>query len=152
MPAFTRENAAALARKSTQSRLANAAAARAESERLRQENSRLSIALAAFEAAQAARPGENYTAERLEQVREQLHRVTGLLAKSTEALDVERYARALAALNTMEFALAGRPLPGSLRPTAAAARRTLDYRSTLTAPASPQPAPLAPSNPFRRAG
>lgn len=146
MPAFTRENAAALARKSTQSRLANAAAARAELERLRQDNARLSTSLAALQAAQAARPSESYTAERLEQVREQLNRVTGLLAKSTDALDVERYARAMAALNTIEFALAGRPLPGSLRPTAAAARKTLDFRGTLTAPA-----PAPPANPFRRA-
>ena len=93
---------------------------------------------------------ESYAARRLSHVREQLDRVTSLLAKSTDALEVERYARALAALSSQEFALAGRPLPGSLRPTAAAARKSADYRGTLSAPVSP-PALAPPSNPFRRA-
>jgi hypothetical protein len=140
-----------MAGKAAQARRDYREARRAELAQLRADNAHLTAELAASLAGHPARSSEGYAETRLSHVREQLDRVTSLLAKSTDALEVERYARALAALSSQEFALAGRPLPGSLRPTAAAARKSADYRGTLTAPSTP-PAVAPASNPFRRAG
>jgi len=150
MPVFTRETAAAHSAKAAEGRrLAFAARRQAHIDALAKID-QLQAALAALQTETSSRCIEDYAGSRLSQVREQLDRITALLAKETDPLSVERLARAMAALSTQEFALAGRPLPGSLRPTAAAARKSADYRNTLSPPASPTPA--APINPFRRAG
>lgn len=102
-PLFTTENAREMQARAVEARRRNAELREAER-------------LAALVAAQTAPPASDYVAARLMRVREHIARVDGELAKASEALDIERLARALAALAELERVLDGRPLPGSRRP------------------------------------
>ncbi len=59
-----------------------------------------------------------YLSEQLARVRKHLDRVDAQMEKAKDPLDVERLARARNTLAEQERILAGRPLPGSHRPTA----------------------------------
>ena len=125
----------------------------AELTQLRSEVQRLNAELSALQSGHPSRSSGDYASARLQRVREQLDRIDTALAKETDPLAIERLSRASSVLSAQEFGLSGRPAPGSLRPTAAAARRSVDLRNTLTAPASPAPNTTTQApNPFRRAG
>jgi hypothetical protein len=73
----------------------------------------------AFEPVQKpAPPLDTFISDRLESTRAEIRRVAGLLAKCEDPAEVDKYASALSRLHDIERTLAGRPLPGSLRPTA----------------------------------
>lgn len=61
-------------------------------------------------------PAADYAARRLLRVRQHLDRLDWLLSKETDALVLERMARALSHLAEQERLLCGRPLPGQYRP------------------------------------
>lgn len=98
---FTRENAAEMARRSTEARL----------RREREQESK-----AAEYDALAAVPEEQFRLKRLQRVRKQLMQIDDMIEQETDAQTLERLARAQGVLSVQEFALAGRPMPGSLRP------------------------------------
>ena len=61
-------------------------------------------------------PDEVFKNGRLARVREQLERVDRMISTETDAQKLDRLASAQARLSVQEFALAGRPMPGSRRP------------------------------------
>lgn len=77
--------------------------------------------------------GEMYRKERIKTVRAQLARVDGLLLKSKDPQELDRLASAASRLAEQERQLAGRPLPGSLRP-----KQERAPRSTSAEPSAPE--------------
>lgn len=77
-----------------------------------------------------------YQKKRLMRVREQLDRIDDLLLSEDDPAKLDRLAAASMRLAEQERILAGRPLPGSLKPQAARSRR--QYR---------EPMPIEPDNP-----
>ena len=95
---------------------------------------------------QAAEIADDFTVRKLARVREQIDSVEKLLDAATEPQAVDRFANALTRLYDLERILAGRPLPGSRRPTEDRAPR----RQPRTEPAYPAPVVLpapAPDTP-----
>ena len=78
---------------------------------------------------------DTFTARKIARVREQIDRVEALLDDADEPQAVDRFANALTRLYDLERILAGRPLPGSRRPTEDRAPR----RQPRTEPAYPAP-------------
>lgn len=60
---------------------------------------------------------ESYKAQRLARVRKQLDRIDSLMEKEIDPQKLDRLASAQARLSEQERILAGRPLPGSHRPS-----------------------------------
>jgi hypothetical protein len=81
-----------------------------------------------------------YINARLSRVREQLDRIDVMMTKETDPQKLDRLASAQAKLAEQERQLAGRPLPGSLRPTGPAKRASIFDRA---------PAPAASSAPAK---
>lgn len=103
MPLFTPQTARENAAKAHEARRENR-------ERRRQE---------AEEAAQAqtvAPHEDDYVAKRIASARAQIERLEALALTLSDALDIERTARAVASWSEIERVLSGRPLPGSRRP------------------------------------
>jgi hypothetical protein len=63
-----------------------------------------------------------YLSDSVLHVRAHIRRVDERLSKATDALDIERLARARSALSEQERVLSGRPLPGALRPSGKVSR------------------------------
>lgn len=61
-------------------------------------------------------PSANYVTQRLSRVRAQLDKLDEMIANETDAQTLDRLASAQARLSVQEFALSGRPMPGSRRP------------------------------------
>ena len=61
-------------------------------------------------------PDEIYRNGRLMRVRGQLEKLDAMLEKESDAQRLDRLASAQARVSVQEFALAGRPMPGSRRP------------------------------------
>lgn len=70
-----------------------------------------------------------FVSEQLAQVRAEMVRLQGLASKLKEPLDIERMNRAIGTLAERERILAGRPLPGSHRPTSRRSKRNSDLDS-----------------------
>ena len=70
----------------------------------------------ALRLANAVPGADSFVYARLIRVRAQLERVDAMLAVETDAQKLDRLASAQARLSVQEFALAGRPMPGSRRP------------------------------------
>ena len=98
MPLFTRENAAAMAKLSWESRNARPQA----------------NATATLDPA----PADAYIADRLSRVRRQLDRIDAMLEAEDDPQRMDRLAAASMRLSDQEFALADRPKPGNRRPAA----------------------------------
>jgi hypothetical protein len=92
--AFTRENAAEFTKKGLIARAANR---KARLEKL-------------------AISADPYVNERLSRVRAQLERIDSMMEEELDPQRLDRLASAQARLSAQEFALAGRPQPGSRRP------------------------------------
>lgn len=60
---------------------------------------------------------ENYVNQRLARVRKQIDSIDLMLDKCRDPHKLERLSAASERLSKLEFALAGRPMPGSLRPS-----------------------------------
>jgi len=97
-------------------------------------------------AAENAAPGD-YTSEQLTRVRKQIERLNGLLDEESDPQRLARLAQAIGTMSERERQLAGRPLPGSLRPTADK-RPGLFSRTERTRPAREDQAPN--STPFEQ--
>lgn len=115
MPLFTPEIAADMARRSHDARKRN------------EEREQPADA----DASQA----DVYRTVRLTRTRKQMRRVDAMLTKATDAKELKALCDALARLAEIERILAGRPLPGALRPGKDRGRRT--------PPAAYAPIPLA---------
>jgi len=61
-------------------------------------------------------PDDIYKNQRLARVRKQLERIDAMIEKERDPQKLDRLASAQARLSVQEFALAGRPMPGSRRP------------------------------------
>lgn len=62
-------------------------------------------------------PDDPYLAERLKETREDIVRARARLAKAADGAEFDRLASAISKLSELERTLAGRPLPGTLKPT-----------------------------------
>lgn len=89
---------------------------------------------------------ERYTARRLGRVRRQLDRIDRMMTEENDPARLDRLASAQARLSVQEFALAGRPMPGMLRPSSGRPARE-PARSIAPLGPSVQPAAPAPSPP-----
>lgn len=67
-------------------------------------------------AEQLAEQPSDYITKRIARARAQIERLEDLALTLTDALDIERTARAVASWSELERVLSGRPLPGSRRP------------------------------------
>jgi len=93
-----------------------------------------------------------FTARRLARVRQQLERVDKMLLTETDPAKLDRLAAASMRLSDQEFALANRPKPGQLRPTAQSKpRRAYSQQASIPAgwetggPVQPEaPKPVEP--------
>jgi len=72
---------------------------------------------AALVASQTPEAGAVYVARELRQVRQQIDRLNGMLDQEADPVRLDRLCSAITRLSERERQLAGRPLPGSLRPT-----------------------------------
>lgn len=72
--------------------------------------------LAKANAIASVQPDDIYKNQRLARVRKQLERIDAMMEKEREPQKLDRLASAQARLSAQEFALAGRPMPGSRRP------------------------------------
>jgi len=61
-------------------------------------------------------PEEEYRIRRLARVRAQLEKLDDMISKERDPQKLDRLASAQSRLSAQEFALAGRPMPGSRRP------------------------------------
>lgn len=103
---------------------------------------------AALASAAAPLPPEppDYTARRLVRVRKQLARLDSMIEQETDPVRLDRLASAQSRLAIQEQNLAGRPLPGSLRPQPEPKRRQAPQDYGPVAPPSP-PASVEPITP-----
>lgn len=116
MPFITAENAAELARKSHEAKRAKAERVQAEvNEALKQ---------------QVATDSTDFISQRLSRVRAQLVRLDALASQEDDPKRIREYADATSRLQEQERQLAGRPLPGTLKPSS---------KPQTRAPAVPQP-------------
>lgn len=132
MPLITRENAVQMGKRSGQVRRE---AAQATANAL--ANAQAVITLTAQPAIERAAEHEAWLGGRLVRVRRQLEAIDALLAaeslkKRPDAQYIDRLASATARLAEQERLLAGRPVPGSLKPTSRP-------RASHAQPATPQP-------------
>lgn len=76
--------------------------------------------------AQVAEPvaGTDYQDKRLNRVRKQLGKLDTLFRDEIDPQKLDRLASAMARLSEIERQLAGRPMPGSLRPTSKSSKPT----------------------------
>jgi hypothetical protein len=88
-----------------------------------------------------ASPASNYVAERLVQVRAQIAKLDRRILETRDAQKINWLASAVSKLQEMERILAGRPLPGQLRPKSANTRQTASEQDKKT---SIQPTGAAP--------
>ena len=86
----------------------NAAKARVKKER--------EALIAKANAIPSLQPDEIYRNQRLARMRTQLEKVDAMIEKERDPQKLDRLASAQARLSVQEFALAGRPMPGSRRP------------------------------------
>ena len=127
-PYITKENAAQCARNAARARVANnlrKKAERAAADRaliIHEENMRLKY-LAQIATANASVPVvaavDDYIGKRLGRVRLQIDQLDAMLLAERDPQALDRLAAASARLSEQERILAGRPLPGSHRPTKA---------------------------------
>ena len=73
-------------------------------------------------AMRASLPDDPYQRERAKQTRKDIVRARARLAKATDGAEFDRLASAISKLSELERTLAGRPLPGTLKPTAPKAK------------------------------
>lgn len=78
---------------------------------------------------------DEFSARKLARVREQIERLDAMLLEATEPQAVDRLASALSRLYEIERLLAGRPLPGSLKPPSVRARAPSGPAPTYSVPA-----------------
>lgn len=64
----------------------------------------------------AVQPRDEYVSEQLREAREEIQRLKALARQMTAPADIERMSRAIREWAEQERKLAGRPLPGALRP------------------------------------
>ena len=84
---------------------------------------------------------DEFIKRKLARVRGQIERIDGLMEEVTEPQAADRFCAALARLYEIERILAGRPLPGSMRPTKAQSSQVAwpiveQQQPTVAAPAS----------------
>lgn len=118
---FTAENAAEYAKKSHEP-----------------DSARFLRLLTPAEEAQITSP---FQKQRLSRVRAQLNRLDRMMMEETDPSKLDRIASAQARLSEQERLLAGRPSPGSLRPSAKAGRA----KQTYSAP-TPEVDEVGPEN------
>jgi hypothetical protein len=68
-------------------------------------------------------PLDQFSTRRLQRVREQLERLDDMISEETDPQKLDKLASAQSRMAEQERLLAGRPLPGSLRPTESGPRR-----------------------------
>lgn len=145
MAFFTKENARLYAVQALARRRELSAERKAKAKLTKDLAKRLEEIEAKIAAASFSRPSveSGYADSRLREVREHLVLVDSLIKACTDSERLDQLTRAQLRLSQQEFALAGRPMPGQLRPTAAHARRvTVDLQQPFNLPAiQPQPAP-----------
>jgi hypothetical protein len=97
---------------------------------------------------------DDFTQRKLARVRVQIERVEDLLTAATEPQAVDRYAAALARLYEIERVLAGRPLPGSRRPSAEPKSSAADAGAWIVdiPPATTQPITQGQTNTSESSG
>jgi DNA repair ATPase RecN len=121
MPFINAENAADLARKSWHARRqAKAAAEQAEQQKHEQK----------------LLPQDDYIQRRIARVREQIEMLSDMLDQEEDPNKLDRLASAIDRLDEMERKHAGRPLPGSLKPSQPKSTQRRDL---------PDPTPIAPA-------
>lgn len=138
-PPFNSQNAAEMQFKSRK-----AMAAKKEAEQLRKETAKLKEKIATL-------TGDNFQQATLMRVRKQLYLTLDSLdialeKKVLDTQDVDRLSRAVERLAEMERNLAGRPLPGSLRPNGRRVAQEIAEPMPETQAASvplPTPEPIA---------
>jgi hypothetical protein len=86
-----------------------------------------------------AQPADAYTCTSLPRVRSHLDRLSALLAIEMDPARLDRLAAAFGKLSEVERQLAGRPLPGSLRPTGKAQNAGMIEQPATAAPVSSTP-------------
>jgi hypothetical protein len=79
---------------------------------------------------------DDFTLRSLSRVRYQLERLDGMMKTETDPARLDRLAAAFGKLSEVERQLAGRPMPGSLKPVAAP-RTSMFTRPVAAAPSSP---------------
>ncbi len=120
MPFINAENAADLARKSWDARRqAKAAAEQAEQQKHEQK----------------LLPQDDYIQRRIARVREQIEMLSDMLDQEEDPNKLDRLASAIDRLDEMERKHAGRPLPGSLKPS----QPRQQQRSATVEPIGPAP-------------
>lgn len=136
---FTKETARLMSVKAIAARRANKAKRKSVDRKLEE----LEDKITALRFDKPSQPEHGYAESRLLHVRAQLHQVDELIKKTSDSETLDLLTRSQLRLSQQEFALAGRPMPGQLRPTQAAARRvTIDLQSSPFGPA-----PVAPALP-----
>jgi hypothetical protein len=71
---------------------------------------------AIYAALRSGLPDDPYQRERAKQTRKDIVRARARLAKATDGAEFDRLASAISKLSELERTLAGRPLPGTLKP------------------------------------
>ena len=86
--------------------------------------------------APAVIPEDGFAGKTLARVRKQIESLLDCLSKEDDPQRIDRLASALGRLNEIERQLAGRPMPGSLKPSSKPARIQVQAEPT---PIAPQP-------------
>ena len=89
---------------------------------------------------------DDYTLRRLARVRLQLDRLDAMIQTETDPQRLDRLASAQAKLAEQERQLAGRPLPGSLRPAGAPKRASIFDRKPASLASTPPAPPRTPTD------
>lgn len=160
MALFTRENARQMTEKGLAVRRANREARRTLAQRVQALTDKVTEL--------TALPSPDFASTRLGQVRNHLTILDSLIREEKDPERLDLLTRSQLRLSQQEFALAGRPMPGQLRPTQAQARRvTIDVNASPFGPApaalpglppAPTPKPVNPGKlvigpgSFKRAG
>lgn len=95
---------------------------------------------------------DTYIERRLSRVREQIDRLSDMLDEEEEPQKLDRITAAIERLSKLEQTLAGRPLPGSLRPVERSSKRGLGSFSLSpnipeNVPLRESPKPIQPETP-----
>ena len=100
----------------------------------------------AIETPIAEQPAIDYTTIRLMRVRKQLDRLDALASEETDPKRCKEFADATSRLQEQERQLAGRPLPGTLKPSARQPKRTEPPEPIQPVVVAPQSAQSSPSS------